>query len=299
MRKAIEQFLTTLETRRFSPRTIGAYRIDMNRFLAFLVGEDEDGEPDIRTLTPADIRRYMAHLFDRGLARSTRARALASLKSFFRECHREERIDANPAAPVSFPKQEKRLPSYLSEQEMARLLTLPEGSLAVRDLALIELIYGSGIRLSEVHGLDIDNLDMTAGEVRVLGKGNRERIVPVGRDAVHAVRSYLALRRGEAPAHAGGPDGEPLFLNRRGGRLSRRGIQRRVGKYLRIVGDGLTVHSLRHTFATHLVDEGADLRAVQELLGHRHLSSTQRYTHLTTQRLARVYDRAHPRAEEE
>ncbi|MBN1825794.1 MAG: tyrosine recombinase XerC [Candidatus Eisenbacteria bacterium] len=299
MRESIDAFLRTLRNRRYSPRTLRAYRDDLERFLEFLVegSGEKDAAPDPSSITPSDIRLYLAHLYDAGAARSTRARALAAIKSFFKDCHREERIDANPAALVSFPKPEKRLPKFLSKDEIERLVHLPEGALAARDLALIELIYGAGIRLSEAHHLDVGDLDLEEREAHVLGKGNRERIVPFGREAAAAVRTYLTLRAHEDPIRMRAAPEDPLFLNRVGGRLSTRGIQRRVGRYLRRVGDGLSVHSLRHSFATHLMDGGADIRAVQELLGHRHLSSTQRYTHLTPERLIRVYRRAHPRGE--
>ena len=296
MRKSIDRFLKTIESRRYSPRTIEAYRRDLGRFHAYIVRESGDEFPDIRSVTPGVIRAWLARLYDQELARTSRHRALASIKSFFKESHRSGKIDANPAALVSFPKQEKRLPSFLTEEEVERLVHLPEGVLAARDLAMIELIYGTGIRLAEAHTLDRGSVDLDLREVRVVGKGNRERIVPVGREAERAVRRYIDLRcAGDAASSPVGKK-EPLFLNRFGKRLSRRGIQRRVGIYLKRIGGGLTVHSLRHSFATHLLEAGADLRAVQELLGHRHLSSTQRYTHVTVGRLKQVYERAHPRA---
>jgi len=299
LRDSIDRFLRSLRSRRYSPRTLRAYRDDLHRFLEFLVEQRDGGEegPDPAEIAPADIRLYLARLYDDGASRATRARALAAIKSFFKECHREERIDANPAALVSFPKPEKRLPKFLTPDEIERLVHLPEGSLAARDLALIELIYGAGIRLSEAQRLDVRDLDTEGREAKVLGKGNRERIVPLGEPALSAVRKYLAARVKEDPVRFRAAPEDPLFLNRMGGRLSARGIQRRIGRYLGRVGEGLSVHSLRHSFATHLMDGGADIRAVQELLGHRHLSSTQRYTHLTPGRLLRVYRRAHPRGE--
>ncbi|MFH1681936.1 MAG: tyrosine recombinase XerC [Candidatus Eisenbacteria bacterium] len=297
MRRAIDEFLAHLEGRRYSPRTIEAYRRDLAAFHAFVIEETGEEEPSLPSATPPVIRSYLARLYDRRLAKTTRHRALAAIKSFFKECHRKGLVETSPAALLSFPKPDRRLPSFLSPDEMNRLVSLPEGVWAARDLALIELIYGAGLRLAETAALDIGSLDLDAREVRVLGKGNRERIVPVGREAVRAIRAYLGLRRAEAAARSRLGRSAPLFLNRRGGRLSRRGIERRVGRYLHLVGQGLTVHSLRHSFATHLLDAGADLRAVQELLGHRQLSSTQRYTHTTAESLLRAYRRAHPRAE--
>jgi integrase/recombinase XerC len=296
MRRAMCDFLAGLEARRYSPRTVEAYRRDLGRFAAFVAEETGEEEPSVSSVTPSVVRAYLARLYDDRLAKASRHRALASIKSFFKECHRRGLVEASPAALVSFPKPDRKLPAFLSVEEAGRLASLPEGPLAARDLALIELIYGSGIRLAEAAALDIGSLDLEAREVRILGKGNRERIVPVGREAARAVRTYLELRRASVAARTRIGRREPLFLNRSGGRLSRRGIERRVGRYLRHVGDGFTVHSLRHSFATHLLDAGADLRAVQELLGHRHLSSTQRYTHTTAQSLLRVYRRAHPRA---
>lgn len=290
MRESVPLFLDRLTTRQYSPRTISTYERDLDRFLSFL--EAHDHTLQMKRIDTPILREYLAWLYDRKLARSTRARALATLKSFFREMHREERIASNPAAIVSFPKPEKKLPQFLRDREVDRLFTLPAGKLALRDLALLELLYGAGLRLAEVAGLDLGSVDLTRGEVRVFGKGARERIVPLGREAVRALRIYLDTETDPTAP------GEPaLFRNVRGNRLSHRGIQRRVGTWLRRVGPGLTVHSLRHTFATHLLERGADLRAVQELLGHRHLSSTQRYTHVTADRLRKIYQRAHPRAD--
>lgn len=299
MKQSVPLFLKRLGNRQYSPRTIDSYRRQLDDFCQFLREVLDEEEPAVSAVTTGLVREYMAEMFDNGYSRATRARALATLKSFFKEIHRDERIDVNPAAPVSFPKPEKSLPQFLSTREMTRLVSMPEGRFAVRDLALIELIYGAGIRLSEAHGLDVRKIDLKRGEVRVLGKGNRERIVPIGREAARAVTIYLELRESESAGGGGAPpQGEsPLFINQRGGRLSRRGIQRRIALYLGRFGEGLSVHSLRHSFATHLLEGGADLRAVQELLGHNHLSSTQRYTHVTAKRLAKVYRRAHPRAE--
>ncbi|MFH1279511.1 MAG: tyrosine recombinase XerC [Candidatus Eisenbacteria bacterium] len=297
MRRAIDDFLATLESRRYSPRTIEAYRRDLGRFHEYVVMETGEDDPATGSATAGVIRSYLARLYDQRLAKSTRHRALAAIKSFFKECHRAGLVESSPATLVSFPKPDRPLPAFLTEDQVNRLVSMPEGLFASRDLAIIELIYGAGLRLAEAQTLSLGDLDLDNREVKVVGKGNRERIVPLGREAVRSIRTYLDLRHVTDPWRAGAGRRSPLFLNRTGGRLSARGIQRRVGRYLRLVGEGLTVHSLRHSFATHLLDGGADLRAVQELLGHRHLSSTQRYTHTTAQRLRRVYERAHPRAE--
>lgn len=297
MRNAVDDFLAKLESRRYSPRTVEAYRRDLGRFLDYVAKETGEEDPALDSVTPGVVRSYLARLYDQRLAKTTRHRALAAIKSFFKECHRSGLLEASPATLVSFPKPDKPLPAFLTEEQVNRLVDMPEGLFASRDLAIIELVYGAGLRLAEAHALSLGDLDLDDREVKVVGKGDRERIVPLGREAVRAIRTYLDLRCVTDPWRAGAGRKSPLFLNRSGGRLSARGIQRRVGRYLRLVGEGLSVHSLRHSFATHLLDGGADLRAVQELLGHRHLSSTQRYTHTTAGRLRRVYERAHPRAE--
>ncbi len=295
MKPSISIYLKRLANRRYSPRTISTYSRQLDHFLHFLQDAFEKEEIAAGEVTSRLIREYMAELYDDGYARASRARALATLKSFFKEIHRDERIDANPAATVSFPKAQRRLPHFLTNREIGLLVAMPDGENAARDLALIELIYGSGLRLSEAHLLNVGSVDFHRDEVKVLGKGNRERIVPLGRQARRALTAYLETRR--PPRTVAGENDLPLFLNRSGERLSRRGIERRVGVHLKRLGTGLTVHSLRHSFATHLLEGGADLRVVQELLGHRHLSSTQRYTHVTAKRLSRIYRQAHPRAE--
>ncbi len=297
MKQSIRIYLKRLRNRQYSPRTIDTYQRLLLDFSIFLQEVLDEEDPPVKSVTTGLIREYIAELYDQGYAKTTRARALATLKSFFREIHRDERIDLNPAAPVSFPKPEKKLPQFLSTREVSRLVKMPEGKHAPRDLALIELIYGTGIRLAEAHGLNVESVNLHGAEARVLGKGNRERIVPVGREAVRAIRIYLDVRRNQSEPPSSPPGDSPLFINQRGGRLSRRGIERRIALYIGRIGEGLSVHSLRHSFATHLLEGGADLRAVQELLGHRHLSSTQRYTHVTAKRLAKIYRQAHPRAE--
>ena len=259
-----------------------------------------------RAIEPAEIdslaiRAFVADLHRRGIARSSVARKLATLRSFFRYLCREGVLQANPAKLVPTPKLPKRLPAYLSVDEVDRLLVSPseEDPAGARDLAILELFYASGIRLSELTGLNVRDMDIRESLVRVKGKGNKERIVPVGSKAIAALRRYLGWRSELVQgAKRAMPDPVALFLNRQGGRLSQRGAARIVLKYLNRSGLGpkVTPHGLRHSYATHLLQAGADLRAIQELLGHSRLSTTQRYTHLNLDHLMEVYDKAHPRA---
>lgn len=256
------------------------------------------GLAEIDVLT---IRAFIADLHANGIARSSIARKLATLRSFFRYLCREAVVQANPAKLVSTPKLPKRLPPHLSVDEVDRLLAAPAGHDArgARDRAILELFYASGIRLSELIDVDMPHLDLLEGLVKVKGKGNRERIVPIGSKAIAALRRYRD-RRGELiPASKRGRLApQALFLNRLGGRLSTRSVARILLTYLKRSGLGpkITPHGLRHSYATHLLEAGADLRAIQELLGHSRLSTTQRYTHVNLDHLMAVYDKAHPRA---
>jgi len=251
----------------------------------------EPPAPLVESIDHLTIRGYLAHLYRKGLSKTTVARKLTTLRVFFQFLLREGRVAVNPAKRVASPKREKYLPGFLNVDQAASLMTLPKGDApgALRDRAILETFYSTGIRLSELVGLNVADVDFEGGMVEVFGKGRKERIVPIGRKAIEAVRAYLAVR----PA-----DGKGLFCNPRGGRLTGRSIDRIVKKYMRGVDrPALTPHSLRHTFATHLLEGGADLRSVQELLGHASLSTTQRYTHLQVDHLMAVYDRAHPRGE--
>jgi integrase/recombinase XerC len=243
------------------------------------------------------IRKHLAQLQLSGLKRSTIARKMASLRAFFRYLSREELITANPLAFVSTPKIEKRLPEVLSQDGAWALVQAPDINTpsGLRDRAILEVLYACGLRVSELVGLDIADADLTLGYVRVMGKGSKERVVPVGSYAVNALNMYLATGRhlldksGSSPA---------LFLNKSGGRLSARSIRNIVEKYVQMVSAQCKVspHTLRHSFATHLLDGGADLRSVQELLGHVKMSTTQIYTHVSKERLLAVYEKSHPRA---
>jgi integrase/recombinase XerC len=243
--------------------------------------------PVIESVDHLTIRGYLAYLYRKGLSKTTVARKLTALRVFFQFLLREGRVAVNPAKRVASPKREKYLPGFLNHDQATNLMALPKGDerSALRDRAILETFYSTGIRLSELVGLNIADIDFEGGMV----KGRKERIVPIGRKAIEAVREYLKVRPSS---------GEGLFCNARGGRLTGRSIDRIVKKYMREVDrPALTPHSLRHTFATHLLEGGADLRSVQELLGHASLSTTQRYTHLQVYHLMAVYDKAHPRGE--
>lgn len=285
-------FLSWLRVERgASPHTQAAYARDIGEFARFLRHE-QGGEPSLTAVDHLTIRRYLA-LRHRELAKSSLARKLAALRSFYRWLLKRGVVSANPAGLVSSPRPEKRLPHHLSIDDVTTLVKAPSGSdpLSLRDRAILELLYSSGLRVSELTGLSIGDLDRTEGVVRVMGKGAKERIVPVGSRAMEAIGEMLAAR-GALPPDA------PLFINRRGGRLTPRSVQRIVERFMRhlLTMKKGTPHTLRHTFATHLLEAGADLRAIQELLGHASLSTTQKYTHLSIDHLMEVYDKAHPTA---
>ncbi len=284
----VSAFLENLAVERgASAHTLRNYATDLREFAGFL--ERQGASP--ATADARLVRAYLAWLHQRRLAKSSIARKLASVRSCFRFLARRGVIEQNPARQVRSPRQGRRLPSFLPKDESKDLLDRPvePSEAGRRDHALLELLYATGIRVAECCGLDCDDLDRSRGTVRVLGKGDKERVVPLGDAAWGALDSYLTLR--------GVPSG-PLFRNRRGGRLTPRSVHRIVGKHARLSGIDrrVTPHTLRHTFATHMLGEGADLRLIQELLGHSRLSTTQRYTHVSSERLMKVYDGAHPRA---
>jgi integrase/recombinase XerC len=271
-----------------SPHTLRSYAADLSEFTRFLA------EEKIGRLADADtraVRAFVARLHKRGLAKATIARKLAAVRSCFRFLARRGALAVNPARQVRSPRLGRRLPSFLPVDETTALLgRAPEPSVAgARDRALLEVLYASGLRVAEGCGLDVDDLDEARRTVRVLGKGDKERVVPVGETALEALAAYLELR---------GRRRGPLFLNARGGRLTVRSAHRIVRARARAAGisQRVTPHTLRHSFATHMLGAGADLRLIQELLGHRRLSTTQRYTHVSPEHLMRVYDAAHPRA---
>ena len=299
MKKAVLAYLRHLRLdENCSPETLRAYRSDLGEFSAFLARELGGGDPDPRKVDRLAIRAFLGELHRRQARRSTVARKLAALRSFFRYLKRRGRVATNPAAAVATPRQEKRLPRQLSVEEMGRLLEMPDDStpLGSRDRAILELLYATGVRVSELTALDFDDLDLSEGVIRVRGKGRKERMVPVGSLAVAALRRYQRVR-GELESRPG-RGGEALFLNFRGTRLNVRSVRRILARALRAsaIARKVSPHTLRHSFATHLLDAGADLRSIQELLGHASLSTTQKYTHVSTERLLKAYGKAHPRA---
>ena len=308
MERQIERFLESLAAERgVSPHTRAAYGRDLGQFRAFLGREGTGG--DVRAVDARTIRTYLAALHRAGVTRSTAARKLACLRSFFRFLCRRGVLEVNPARLVATPRQAKPLARHLTVDEVDRLLAAvgAQDARGRRDRAIFELVYAAGLRIAELTGLDLDDVDLGEGLVRVRGKGNKERIVPFGSRAAAALRASLERRgdaQGRGPAsrpasrRRGGLAPQALFLNGRGGRITPRAIQQALVRYLTAAGLGgkVTPHGLRHSFATHLLDAGADLRAIQELLGHARLSTTQRYTHVGIGALMQVYDNAHPRA---
>jgi tyrosine recombinase XerC len=300
MHKAVGGFLDDLKHRRgVSAHTLRSYRSDLDQFIFFL-GEQWGGSPESIHFERVDaltLRSFLAHLHRQGTARSSIARKLAALRSFFRYLLREGHINANPARGVATPRLDKKLPARLEESEVETILGAPDEAtpLGRRDHAILELIYATGLRVGELVGLDQAAVDIEEMLVRVLGKGGKERIVPYGEPAAEALGRY---RKDRLSLVARGPGTDALFLNARGGRLTARSVHRMVRKVVNqaALHSGLSPHSLRHAFATHLLERGADLRSIQELLGHSSLSTTQKYTHLTTSKLLRVYQKSHPKA---
>lgn len=287
-----------------SPHTLRAYRRDLQAFHHFLGHYYGTGAWSWQGVDRLAMRAFLGDLTRRGLARRSIARTLSAVRSFYRYLHRTEQVDANPARAVATPKVEKYLPAYLGRPQMDELFALAqtrawEGHFTgVRNAAILELFYSTGMRLSELCGLDRRDVDLVSQQVKVRGKGRKERIVPLGDHAQLALRNYEAVRddllRGTGPRG----DRTAFFLARTGRRIGARTVQGAISRLLRALEQsaGLSVHSLRHTFATHLLDAGADLRAVQELLGHASVSTTQIYTHTSVERLKDVYRKAHPRA---
>jgi len=288
VKKYIDQFVDFLKAEQgVSPHTLRAYTQDLNEFSAFLNEEPED-------IDYLDIRSYIATLHHRDLKKSSISRKLATIRSYFKYLHREGYVKKNPAKLVSSPKVPKTLPRFLVIDETFSLMDTPKGEtfIPTRDKAMLELLYSSGLRVSELTSLDVVDLDIKESLVRVKGKGRKERIVPIGSKAMEAIQNYLPERislKKKSPA---------LLLNNRGGRLTQRSVLRILVAYSRMINlkGEISPHTLRHTFATHLLHEGADLRSIQELLGHSSLSTTQKYTHVDIRHLTEVYDKAHPMA---
>jgi integrase/recombinase XerC len=285
------------DERNLSAHTVRAYEREVGEFVAFAGAEMGCGRPD--AVTPATVRAYLAHLHGRRLAKVSSQRALAALRTYFRFLARERVVETNPAAVVATPRAPKPLPEVVTAPEVAELLeTLPDEPAGRRDRAALELLYGAGLRAAELVGLDLDDVDLGQRLVRVAGKGGKERVVPFGRAAERAVRAYLPDRAAWRAGTAALDGGEPLVVNQRGGRLSDRSLRRILDHAVRLTAAArhLHPHVLRHAFATHLLEAGLDLRAIQELLGHASLATTQRYTHLDLAYLMETYRKAHPKA---
>ena len=334
----IDEFLNYLKfERHFSPHTAKCYAADLAQFCAFLAG-DKDGakggqnfaftstapgagvtvsgqpaEPglagtavlsstDVRQklldVEPEHVKSFLAFLGTQTYSKSTIARKLATLRSFYKFCLRRGYVQAHPLAAIRTPKQEKRLPKYLELEQINKLLSTPDDNtlLGARDRAMLEVLFSTGVRVSELVDLNFADVEFEGQTIRVRGKGKKQRTAPVGPTAIAAIRKYLELRRGDARSATF--DQNALFVNKHGQRLSTRSVRRKLDKYLVEAGldPSISPHTLRHSFATHMLNNGADLRSVQELLGHQSLSTTQVYTHLSTPRLKAAYDEAHPRS---
>jgi len=301
----VSDFLTHLAKERdVSPNTVKAYRRDLAELCEFLGGYYGTGSWSWQGVDRLAMRGFLARLARRGLSKRSMTRTLSAVRSFYRWMHRNELVEANPARAVGAPRLERYLPGYLDRAQIDLLFQTAEVRaweghfVDVRNLAILELFYSTGMRLSELQGLSRSDMDLVSQQVKVRGKGRKERIVPIGDAATLALRNYEA-KRDELIRSIGAPaDRMAVFLSRTGRRIGVRAVQKAVTGFLREIDEeaGLSVHSLRHTFATHLLDAGADLRAVQELLGHASISTTQIYTHTSVERLKKVYQKSHPRA---
>ncbi|MEC9093853.1 MAG: tyrosine recombinase XerC [Planctomycetota bacterium] len=295
MLETIDRFLSCLKVERnASQHTLKSYSEDLHSLAGFLA--DDDRLPALERITPLDLRGYVAALHEAGYAKSSISRRLASLRSFFRFAQREGLVDSNPAKPLKNPRPERKLPHFLTTAEIGQLLEAPplDDTMALRDRTILEVLYSAGLRVSELVGINDQDLDLSEGWVQVRGKGKRERLAPLGSFAVKAIKKWQPLRKFKGAKS----QTIPLFVNRLGTRLTTRSVGRMLEKYLRLTGldQRTSPHTLRHSFATHLLDNGADIRSVQELLGHKSLGTTQIYTHVSTAGLMEAYEKAHPRA---
>ena len=302
MEKTIQEFKNyLLVERNASSNTLDAYLNDITQFQDFLTHSGhavESSSIQIGTIDRLAVRSFMGYLYEKKYSSTTMRRKLSTLSSFFRFLCREGYVKNNVANTVPAPRMQNKLPAYFSVDDMFRLLQLPQGEsfLPVRDRALLELFYSCGLRISELVGLTIENTNLKSRTIKVLGKGGKERLLPLGRQCVDALKTYLNARMDKTRK----PGTDQLFLNHRGAGITVRGVRKVVDKYIKQgnFAGGVSPHSIRHSFATHLLEGGADLRSIQELLGHSSLSTTQKYTHLTLDRLSETYDKAHPRAKE-
>ncbi|CBK40076.1 Tyrosine recombinase xerC [Nitrospira defluvii] len=301
MDRAIRTFLDVLAVQQnASSQTIRAYTSDLAQFHAFALGVQQPGGTLVpESVTPALIREFLAARDRTGDKKTSLARKLACLRSFFRYLVRIGQLDVNPAEDVRAPKLPKHLSQVLTKDDAGALMEFPGGTerVGLRDRAILETLYSTGARVSELVGMNCDDISRSEGLVRLRGKGRKERVIPLGIIALEAIDAYHAQIQAVPGPSSGRSDAAAVFRNSRGGRLTTRTIARIVAKYSRqLTGGAVHPHTLRHSFATHLLDEGADLRAIQEMLGHASLSTTQKYTHLATDQLLALYDRTHPRA---
>ena len=327
----VHEFLDYLNfEKHFSAHTAKCYSADLEQFCGFLVPQSQDNIGDGQTdwsghsgedaatgvatqtetkleqlLLTADvekIRAYLVKLNEKQYSKSTIARKLATLRSFYKFLCKRSYVSSNPVTSVRTPKQEKRLPKFLEYEDIQRLLSTPPRNnwLGARDIAIMETLYGTGLRVSELAALNMEDIDFLSEVIHVRGKGKKERISPIGSAALQAIQHYMEFRNKRAQNN-GNFDPKVLFVNKHGKRLSTRSVRRKMDKYLAMAGldPAISPHTLRHSFATHMLNNGADLRSVQELLGHQSLSTTQIYTHLTTKKLKETYDQAHPRDEQQ
>ena len=296
MEQHIEAFLEALRNRAVSEHTLLNYELDLRELQSFL----ESRKIGFNAIDDITIREFLTHLYGRKLQKSSISRKLACLRTFFKFLVRDGRMKNNPAELISSPRLPKKLPSYLTEVEAATVVEVPQGDSfkALRDRAILELLYASGLRVRELVGLNDESLDMPQQLVRVFGKGKKQRVVPFGQLAAQTLASYLAERDRLGLAEADDEGHMPVFVSVRGHRLNARDVQRLVEKVRLKLPSGrrMSPHTLRHSFATHLLERGADLRAIQELLGHSSLATTEKYTHVTLEHLRAEYDKAHPKA---
>jgi integrase/recombinase XerC len=303
MKQFVDKFLRYLEIERnSSPHTLISYRTDLDQFIEFITSENNlTGSPDISKITRLDIRMWLGELSEQGVARSTIARKVASIRSFFKYCYKRGHIKKNPAHLLILPKQQKRLPVTVNSADIERLMDLADGDTPteVQNRAILELLFGTGIRLSELTQLNLSDLNFEQKQIIVQGKGNKQRIVPLGAFALKALQKHLDQRTLLYDKRTDKDAKRSVFLAAGGQRMYARSVQRIVKKFIESVSEvsQKSPHVLRHSFATHLLNAGADIRVIKELLGHANLSATQVYTHTSVEHLKNIYNQAHPRAE--
>ena len=295
MKKEVDKYLKYLEyEKNCSHHTLKSYSLDLSQFGNYLGEYGGEGKPvSLEWISPTVLRSYMGRMKMAKYSRSTIARKMSVLRSFFRFLVREDILESNPMGGLVTPRREKSLPKFLSVQKIDQLLSAPpkDTLLGIRDRAIMEVLYGSGIRVSELVSLNLGDVDPIGEVIKVRGKGKKERLAPIGSGAVRALMDYMKFLKERGRR-------DPLFINRRGERLAAGGVRILIDRYIEKIALKVSIspHVLRHSFATHMLDAGADLRSVQELLGHESISTTQRYTHVTTERLKKAYEKAHPRA---